>query len=184
VHPADVAEHVAASVEVLLEELQHYPDLGVVEPVLEHETDLYIRFVKTERALVECAVNTGLLSARGGGTALLYRVPDLGKPPTQRELILRMDLTDYDGQPPTAELLLPDRTTLPAAEWPKAVGNQGIVREHPDYGRPFFCRRGLREYHSHPQHADDPWDRHREGLSLAALVIELLGDLRGRWICR
>jgi hypothetical protein len=182
VHPADVAEYVADSVQALRERLRACPGLLANEPVLEHGTDLYIGFVKIERRLLRQAVSIGL-EVPGGGTALrVHQVPDLGVPPVRRELILRMDLTDYDGQPPTAELLLPDRSPLPAEQWPKELGNQGIVRGHPEYGRPFFCRRGLREYHSHPRHEDDPWDRHREELTLHALVLELLLDLRDRWI--
>jgi hypothetical protein len=183
-HPADVTEHVADSVQRLRERLRAYPDLEAREPLLENGTDLYIGFVKVERTLMQASVATGLLGPHGEGTALVCQVPDLGTRPVRRDLILHMDLVDFDGQPPTAQLLLADRSPLPAGQWPKALGNQGIVQGHHAYDRPFFCRRGLREYHTHPQHEDDPWDRHREALSLDALVIELLADLRNRWIGR
>lgn len=95
-----------------------------------------------------------------------------------------MELNGYDSLPPTAELLLPDRSPLPPSDWPKSIGGQGIVHDSKDYGRPFFCRRGLREYHSHSQHEDDPWDAYREHLALHQIVMELLRDMRDTWIGR
>jgi hypothetical protein len=181
-HPEDVAEFVAESVGVLAEKLQQNPELGG-PPHLEG-TKLYIPFLKMERTLIRHAVDTGLVGPGGGGVSVVHQVPLLGQPPTTRELILHLDLADYDGQPPTAELLLPDRSQLPAPEWPKSIHGQGIVASHKDYGRPFFCRRGLREYHSHPQHEDDPWDKYREHLALHQIVIELLDGLRNTWIGR
>ena len=181
-HPEDVAEFVADSVEVLADKLRQQPDLGG-PPVLEG-TKLYVPFLKLERELVRHTVDTGLVLPGGRGVSMVHQVPLLGQAPTTRELVLHLDLEDYDGQPPTAELLLPDRSPLPAPEWPKSIHGQGIVASHKDYGRPFFCRRGLREYHSHPQHEDDPWDRHREHLALHQIVIELLDGLRNTWIGR
>ncbi|MGI5180132.1 hypothetical protein ACQEVZ_27780 [Dactylosporangium sp. CA-152071] len=181
-HPADVAEYVTESVEVLRDRLRQHPGLTADEPVLEDATRLYIPFAKTDRQLVAQAVLSTLVLPGGQPTAFVFQVPLLGAPPATRNLVLHMDLTDYDGQPPTAELLRVDRTPLPPGEWPKSLVERGIVRDHKNYARPFFCRRGLREYHSHPEHEDDPWDRHREELPLHALVIELLVALRDTWI--
>lgn len=103
-------------------------------------------------------------------------------PPRTVGRVLALNLTQYDAQPPTAELLDAARRPLPPEAWPREFGPQGIVPEHPLFRRPFFCRRGLREYHTHFQHEDDPWDRHREGLPLHAVVVELLHDLGVRWI--
>lgn len=181
-HPEDVAEFVAGSVGILAQKLQQNPELGGA-PDLEG-TKLYIPFLKLERTLVKHSVGTGLVLPGGSGVSMVHQVPLLGRPPTTRELILNLDLDDYDGQPPTAELLTPDRSPLPASEWPKSIHGQGIVASHKDYGRPFFCRRGLREYHSHPQHEDDPWDKYREHLALHQIVLELLTGLRHTWIGR
>ena len=182
-HPHDVAEHVATSVEALRVRLEQYPELAVYELALEQETRLFLGFEKTERHVFRANIQTRLVLPGGGGVAMQYEVPDLGRPPTTRRLVLHLELNDYDGTPPTAELLLPDRTPLQPEHWPK-LGNGGIVPGHPDFDRPYFCRRGLREYHSHPQHEDDPWDRHREGLALHSLVLELLDDLQHRWVGR
>lgn len=181
-HPEDVAEFVAESVGVLAEKLLLSPELGGI-PELEG-VKLYIPFIKLERKLVQHTLDTGFVLPGGRGVSMVHQVPLLGEPPTSRDLVLHLDLADYDAQPPTAELLRPDRTPLPAAEWPKSIHGQGIVPGHKDFGRPFFCRRGLREFHTHPQHEDVPWDKHREHLALHQIVIELLDGLRNTWIGR
>lgn len=134
--------------------------------------------------MVEEAVPSPLMLPGGRRVAIVARVPVLGAPKVERPMLLALNLTDFDGQPPTAELLLPDRTPLPAGEWPGSLDGQGIVNGHRDYNRPWFCRRGLREYHTHPQHEDNPWDAHREGLPLHSLIEELLGELAGRFVAR
>ena len=47
--------------------------------------------------------------------------------------------------------------------------------------RKFFCRYGTREFHTHPQHADQPWDAFRPLHRLEQIVIELMRDMRGRF---
>ncbi|HEX8092821.1 hypothetical protein [Jatrophihabitans sp.] len=181
-HPADVAEHVAASVEVLRERLSERPELGAGTAVLEDDVRLYIPFTVRVRQMVDTAVPSSLLGPGGVNLAFGARVVLLGAPPEERALLLAMDLTDYDAQPPTAELLLPDRSPLPATQWPKSLDGQGVVPGHRDYDRLWFCRRGLREYHTHHEHEDDPWDRHREGLALHSVVEELLHEFSTRFI--
>ena len=178
-HPQDVAEHVEQSVDVLRRRLEDHPDLGVSAVDLDGST-LNLSFSVTQRRLVEGVVSSGLVGANNQVFGQAVRVIDLGARPERRDLVLSLDLTDYDGQPPTAELLHPDLTSLAEAEWPKSSDFQGIIIGHIDYNRPWFCRRGLREYHSHPQHEDDPWDRYREKLALHAVVEELLWDLQNR----
>jgi hypothetical protein len=108
------------------------------------------------------------------------RIPILGRSRTRR-LILRLGLDSFDLLAPTATLLAEAGDPLPAAQWPTSFAGGGIVTDHPVYHRPFFCRRGLREYHTHPQHEDDPWAAWRDALPLHAIALELLGDLRVRW---
>lgn len=181
-HPDDVADYVQASVEELSRQLNRYPGL-VKTLALEARTSLFITFEKTERPTIQAAVPSRILLPGGAGIAMQYQVPDLAATPITRDLILHIGLDDYDGDPPTADLLLPDRSPLPSDQWP-ILGEGGIVLDHPHFRRPFFCRRGLREYHTHPQHEDDPWDRHREGLPLYAVVLEVLDDLQHRWVGR
>jgi hypothetical protein len=168
VHPADVAPFVAASVQELVAQVATRPALGVRNIEL-RDTRLFIRF--------EIATSAGAPNAFTGTGA----VPIIG---TRRaeELILAMDCEDWDSQPPTAELLDLDEQPLPADRWPHDPSHQGIVEGHWRFGsRKFFCRVGLREFHTHPQHEDEPWDAVREGTSLAGIVTSLLYDLTHRW---
>jgi hypothetical protein len=184
-HPADVADYVGDAVATLIAHLADAPDLRAGVPQLENDVHCYIPITVSERATVEHAVPSNLVLPGGIGIQTVFRVPDLAASSKRdRELVLHLDLTGYDADPPTAELLLPDRAPLPPEQWPKSTDGQGIVASHPDYPRPFFCRRGLREYHSHPQHEDDPWDRHREELPLYAVVREVLHDLQTRLVLR
>lgn len=179
-HPDHVARHVAASVADMRMQIEARPELAVIRIDLAEPVDLFVHFDKKvwrtaphrERHVDPYTKQVAIRESR---------FLDL-TPPTTVERVLLFNLDGYDAQPPTAELLDENREPLPAHAWPREFGPQGIVRDHPDYHRPFFCRRGLREYHSHFQHEDDPWDCHREGLALSTVVIELLHDLRSRWV--
>ena len=178
-HPDDVAEHVADSVAELQRQIETRPDLAVTSVGLVAPFDLRIAF---EKKVWPVLMHQHRNVDGYTGEVTVHAAPyvQLTAPSTVQR-ILRCELDDYDLRPPTAELLDADGRPLPADQWPREIGRQGIVRDHPDYKRPFFCRRGLREYHSHFQHEDDPWDRHREGLALHSVVVELLADLRLRW---
>ena len=178
-HPDDVAEHVALSVDELRERLPAYPQLGVTRVDLVGGLDLYLHFDKKVWGVT--ATRERIIDPLSGRPGIMEgRVIDLS-PPKTIERVLALNLDQYDARPPTAELLDAARRPLPPDAWPREFGRQGILRDHPVYGRPFFCRRGLREYHDHFQHEDDPWDCHREGLALHTIVLELLDDLRKRW---
>lgn len=181
-HPQDVAAHVSEGVDVLADKLASMPSLGG-PPRLEG-TSLTVPFIKEDLPLVDHALGTSLVLPNGQTLGHVHRVPLLGQARVRRELVLSLDVTNFDSQPPTAELLLPDGSPLPPGDWPKSIAGEGIVPNHKDYNRPFFCRRGLREYHSHPQHEDNPWDKYRETLALHQIVIELLHDLQHTWIGR
>ena len=178
-HPSDVAEYVGQSVDVLRRRLRDQPDLGVNEVQLVGQT-VHLYLSVTHRRLLEGVLPSGLIGANNQALGQAMRVIDLGAKPERRDLVLSLDVTDYDGQPPTAELLHPDLTPLSLGEWPKSSDWQGIIIGHLYYDRPWFCRRGLREYHTHPQHEDDPWDKYREGLALYTVVEEVLFDLQHR----
>jgi hypothetical protein len=179
-HPADVAEFVADRVDDLRRTLEKYPDLGVSSVCLEDSLQLYVAFRKEDYKVVVGAVPSGIFAQSGVQFAKAVEVPLLGAPRTTRELLLHLDCTDFDTMPPSANLLRVDRTQLPEDEWP-AMGHGGIIRGHRAYNRPVFCRSGLREYHSHLQHEDDPWDKYRESVTLTGIVLGLLEDMRGRW---
>jgi hypothetical protein len=182
-HPGDVVEHVAAEVAELERRLEVEPELGVTRVALENETNLYVSFTRRDRPRLT-AVRPGSLVGPGGqATSVRIEGIDLSQR-IERQLILFLECDGLDGRPPTAQLLTAEGLPLPPAEWPTDLTRQGVVHGHRDYDRPFFCRRGLREFHTHPQHQDQPWDLYREQLPLHAVVLELLRDLRGRWMLR
>jgi hypothetical protein len=183
VHPGDVAEYLESQLADLRAQIDAEPDLGVSEfEFSASDWRLKIRFVKRERSIVRVGVPSELVGPGGAQVQGIFEAPDLGAPARERELILSMNCQNLDGQPPSAELLTADGAPLPAGEWPREMGNQGIVRQgHPDVDRPFFCRPGLREYHSHPQHEDEPWDAYREAWPLTKTAMQLLWDLHRRW---
>jgi hypothetical protein len=181
VHPDDVAERVAEEFDTLRPRLAAAPELRTGEPALVGRFELRVPFIKEYRRVFPIQVRAAWTCPDcPPGTSLLKIVPvKAGR--FERELILRSFCDDYDGQAISAELLLPDGEPLPDQEWPKTLGREAIIRGHEDYDRPFFCRRGLREYHSHPQHEDNPWDAHREAIRIYDIVPELLRDLQARW---
>lgn len=181
-HPDDVAEYVAGQVELLREQTADRADLRISAIDLEDRFQLFVAFDKLERASV---TEVAPATVRGPGdlpVGMRFTGIDLSRPPTTRGLVAHFDCTDFDGQPPTLKLLTAGRDLLPFDQWPKDLGGGGIVPNHPRYKRPFFCRRGLREFHTHPEHEDQPWDRFRESLTLPQLVIEILDDLQRKWI--
>lgn len=179
-HPDDCAELVSSSVEELRSRLPAL-DLPVDEVLLEERFRLHVTMRVKRRPAAPAVAPDGMPVAIAGGR-WVTQVPLLGQPPLEQRMIVLFDCFGWDGQPPTAELLDAARQPLAANLWPRDLAGAGIVDGHPNYPRPFFCRPLLREYHTHPEHADDPWDRHREGTTLHGIVLSLVGELRERWI--
>jgi hypothetical protein len=180
-HPEDVAELVQSEFGDLQARLAA-SDLPVGTATLIAPTKIEIEFTARQQEFEMVGVGLALPGQDLGQFQQQgRRVPLIGRS-SPRELVLAVGCDNWDGTPPSAELLRPDRTPLPAAEWPQDSIGRGIAIGHPEYARKFFCRPGFREYHSHPIHKDDPWDTHREGFSLAAILLGLLDDLAHRWI--
>lgn len=81
---------------------------------------------------------------------------------------VRVGFEDFNVLPPSAHFYEPvTRRPLLRPEIPlplQPLGDQVpnvIVGAHPATGLPFVCLRGFKEYHTHPQHTDDPWDQYR-----------------------
>lgn len=143
--------------------------------------ELVVAFDHHEFATEPANSVSGLLGPAGQHLIETQRVVILGAPRKVRRLKLRMNLEGFDLIPPTAELLDDAGQPLPASDWPHQWRAGGIIDSHRDYKRPFFCRPGLREFHSHPQHEDQPWAQYREMLPLHQIVIDLLYDMRTRF---
>lgn len=181
-HPTPIRSYVTECVDDLLTGLDQRPDLAVGGIQFDCDSlELFVEFDHVAAATEIANVATSLQHANGQMIAIQRRIPILGRSATTRTLVLHMTLDDYDLDPPTAQLLTSDRAPLPPEQWPKAFSGGGIIDRHPLYDRPFFCRPGLREYHSLPQHEDEPWHRYRDAIPLADLVINLLADLSTRW---
>lgn len=173
-HPDHVVELVGGQVSALSHKLEQL-DLPVTEVELRGGTNLLVGFKsKTTRAV------TGITGIPGA-----VEVPLLGTA-QEDEFILFLECDDFDAQAPTVVILDADEIPLPPERWPHDPKNRGIVQGHPDFGdqRKFFCRPGTREFHSHPQHEDSPWDLERESMTIDGLVLGILRDLKERWTIR
>lgn len=72
-------------------------------------------------------------------------------------LRLRLLCDDWNDVPPAISLHAEDGTLLADLPHnPTGVFNPG---PHPETNRPFVCMRGAREYHTHPSHVSDSWER-------------------------
>jgi len=87
-------------------------------------------------------------------------------------LAVRFDFRNYDLWAPSVRLIDPiDRRWLIDARLgaidfentaPDGTPMNLFIGRHPDTSRVFLCWRGVREYHSHPEHSGDDWLLHRE----------------------
>ena len=182
-HPEDVAQFVAESAERLRDVLGANPDLAVGPIELRDRTRLFVPYTAQIRESAT-AERMRLAPAAGIEMALTRSVPIIGSArPVAR--ILYLGCTNWDGDPPFVDLLDEQEQKLPREQWPKDPDQQGIVHGHPRFGPgPFFCRPGTLQFHTHPQHEDEPWDRFRPTMPLDQIVVELLRDLTSRWILR
>lgn len=75
-----------------------------------------------------------------------------------------INFSNYNYLPLSVRFLNPiNFTPMPfAGGMPTENGPQEIIiANHPKTGEHFLCLPGVWEYHSHPQHSDNPWDLHR-----------------------
>jgi hypothetical protein len=83
----------------------------------------------------------------------------------------RLGCADFDAQPPSVAMVDSDtHRDLPLAEWTPGVPHS----IHPLTQRPFVCLQGIAEYHSHPSHATDSWDRYRARFRIRETAKKLL----------
>jgi hypothetical protein len=97
------------------------------------------------------------------GTTVLCQPRDL-------EQVLRLEGRGYDAEPFRFSVLDANGVPLPGAAWPPGLHHS----QHPVLDVPFACVQGLYEYHLHPGHVADCWDRYRHRLRLAQLLHHLL----------
>jgi hypothetical protein len=104
---------------------------------------------------------------------VVFGLPQL-KPPGVAFGVL-LDFTNYDFWAPSARLVNPfDRQPYKPSELPTlmprltpqphmggAILPQNLVQVYGEEDEPFICVPGLREYHLHPAHTNDPWEPRR-----------------------
>jgi len=117
-----------------------------------------------------------------------------------RPLILafavKINFTNYDLEAPSV-LFIDPITEVPLTvnqlltHLPRKIGEQmvlhpngqqvqmpnlsNLVQAHPPHQIPFLCLPGVREYHEHPAHSNDPWLTHRgNGEGSLGFVIDQL----------
>ncbi|MFL5833350.1 MAG: putative metal-binding protein [Solirubrobacterales bacterium] len=106
-------------------------------------------------------------------------------------LAVRFGFENYDVWPPSVRLIDPisrrwlQVPRVAALDFTRtgeagAPANLFIVA-HPETGHVFFCKPGVREYHSHPEHSGDDWLLYRgEGFGTLAQLCDSLWRLAVR----
>jgi hypothetical protein len=85
-----------------------------------------------------------------------YPLLDVGFTSAQgKQLRLRANCEAWNEQPPSIELLDWEGRALTAV--PASTTNIFNGTAHPSTGKFFICMRGVREYHTHFSHTNDPW---------------------------
>lgn len=113
------------------------------------------------------------------------------KPQTVRFAAV-LDFQNFDLWPPSVHLVdpftlvrykasqLPTRMPrlTPQAQFPGApLMQQDLVQAYDDNDPPFVCLPGVREYHFHPAHTNDPWEVHRSsGEGRLVWILEKLWE--------
>lgn len=155
----------------------------------------YVEALVTEEeaALQEAAGNGPILRVERRGILLLVEmerviyqrhgrsaIPILGQRRTS-SIVAALGCDNYDTDPPSFTFTRNWDATeeLPFEDWPKGPG---MVDRHYETGKPFLCRPGTREFHSHIQHLDEPWDRYRGRLRLRDLLLGLAHDLQQKQV--
>lgn len=181
-HPDDVADLVREQAVDIRDVLAARPDLHVTG--VEHDAaTIDIGFIGAYRSTG--VATTRLVSASSGEVVRQEHHRGILLDRTRhRQLHLHLECTDYDCEPASVQLRDQHGRVLPPPLWPRSrmSGERRGVIPHPRRGGMFFCRPGTSGYHTLAQHADDPWDAHREGHRLAVLAEGILDDIHHRWL--
>jgi hypothetical protein len=115
-----------------------------------------------------------------GSSASRILVPLLDRR-QESSIILALGCDNYDTDPPSLAYMANWEATeeLPFEAWPKGTG---VIQQHPVTGKPFLCRPGIREFHTHYQHGDEPWDKYRGHIRPHELLLNIVRDLRGKQV--
>ncbi len=85
--------------------------------------------------------------------------------------VFRLACGQFDAESPSVSMVDPTaHTELSMEQWTPGVPHS----VHPLTGKPFVCLQGTAEYHTHPSHLADSWDRYRRVFRLKETVHRLL----------
>jgi hypothetical protein len=131
-------------------------------------TELTEELLDGELEVVRDSLTSGSVEIWREGTDILVRF-DLGR--DGRPGLFRLGCSQFDAEPPTVSMVDPiTRAELPLEQWTPGVPHS----IHPGTGKPFVCLQGTAEYHTHPSHVQDGWDRYRRVFRLKQTVHRLL----------
>lgn len=126
--------------------------------------DRAVSLKKFDAEIGSLATTAEAYAAAKGWRVLCTTYPTLSvairHPRSCREVEFRFTCDDWDELAPSLALHDPaNGRELHWADWPKEQWSVGD--RHPSTGKPFLCLPGIREYHSHRGHVNDPWERYR-----------------------
>jgi hypothetical protein len=128
--------------------------------------DLAAELVADEVEVARQRLGARVTCLQARGAEVLCTFPGrAGKP-----VLLRLDGRAYDAEPFRVAVVDERGKILPARAWPPGL----CLGRHPYLQVPFACVQGAYEYHAHPSHAAESWDRHRRRIRLAELLDHLL----------
>jgi hypothetical protein len=131
---------------------------ALAEELLDQELELIRESLGTDSAV--CAWREGLV------VFISFDQDRNGQPG-----LLQFGCSRYDAEAPSFAMVDPvSREVLPIERWTPGVPHS----IHPSTGQPFVCLQGIAEYHTHPSHVDDSWDRYRFRFRLPQTVARLL----------
>jgi|ERR1700681_1633008 len=85
--------------------------------------------------------------------------------------VFQLDCSEFDANPPSVAMIdFESWAELTLERWTPGVPHS----IHPVTGRPFVCLQGIAEYHTHPSHVADSWDRYRKRFRIPQTVRRLL----------
>jgi hypothetical protein len=128
--------------------------------------DILHELLEDEMAVARTRVGDRLRGLSLVGSCVVARVPG----PTGAEVCIELDGSQFDAEPFHVAVKRNGQFVQPH-EWPQFV----FGSLHPVLERPFICIRGTYEYHCHPSHLMDAWDRYRTSIRLVDLLEHMLG---------
>jgi hypothetical protein len=132
------------------------------------KTELAEELLDAELEVVRDSVATNCVTVWREGTDILVQFEQARD---GRSGLFKLECSQFDAEPPSVSMVDPTtRAELALEQWTPGVPHS----VHPLTGKPFVCLQGTAEYHTHPSHRDDTWDRYRRVFRLKETIHRLL----------